>query len=68
MVVAVTDLLALTNLPPPSSCGTDIAVGSAPRFGVPLDFVGPHAGFMGTSDQYSRKMPGRIIGVTVDSS
>jgi glycine dehydrogenase len=68
MVVAATDLLALTKLAPPSSWGADIAVGSAQRFGVPMGFGGPHAGFLATSDQYSRKMPGRIIGVTVDSS
>jgi glycine dehydrogenase len=68
MVIAATDLLALTKLAPPSSWGADIAVGSAQRFGVPMAFGGPHAGFLSTSDKYSRKMPGRIIGVTVDSS
>jgi glycine dehydrogenase len=67
MVIAATDLLALTKLAPPSTWGADIAVGSAQRFGVPMGFGGPHAGFLSTSDQYSRKMPGRIIGVTVDS-
>jgi glycine dehydrogenase len=67
MVVAATDLMALTKIAPPSSWEADIAVGSAQRFGVPMGFGGPHAGFLSTSDQYSRKMPGRIIGVTVDS-
>jgi len=67
MVIAATDLMALTKLAPPSSWGADIAVGSAQRFGVPMGFGGPHAGFLSTSDNYSRKMPGRIIGVTVDS-
>jgi glycine dehydrogenase len=68
MIIAATDLLALTKIAPPSSWGADIAVGSAQRFGVPMGFGGPHAGFLATSDQYSRKMPGRIIGVTVDSA
>ena len=68
MVIAATDLMALTKLAPPSSWGADIAVGSAQRFGVPMAFGGPHAGFLSTSDEYSRKMPGRIIGVTVDSN
>jgi glycine dehydrogenase len=68
MVIAATDLLALTKLAPPSSWGADIAVGSAQRFGVPMGFGGPHAGFLSTSDKYSRKMPGRIIGVTIDTA
>lgn len=68
LVIAATDLMALTQLAPPSSWGADIAVGSAQRFGVPMGFGGPHAGFLSTSDQYSRKMPGRVIGVTVDSA
>ncbi len=68
MVIAATDLMALTQIAPPSSWGSDIAVGSAQRFGVPMGFGGPHAGFLATSDQYSRKMPGRIIGVTIDSA
>lgn len=68
MVIAATDLMALTQIAPPSSWGADIAVGSAQRFGVPMGFGGPHAGFLATSDQYSRKMPGRIIGVTIDSA
>jgi len=68
MVICATDLMALSKLAPPSSWGADIAVGSAQRFGVPMGFGGPHAGFLSTSDAYSRKMPGRIIGVTVDSN
>jgi len=68
MVIAATDLMALAKIQAPSTWGADIAVGSAQRFGVPMGFGGPHAGFLATSDQYSRKMPGRIIGVTVDSA
>jgi len=67
LVTAATDLMALTKLKTPASFGCDIAVGSAQRFGVPMGFGGPHAGFLATSDKYSRKMPGRIIGVTVDT-
>jgi glycine dehydrogenase len=59
--------MALTKIKSPASFGADIAVGSAQRFGVPMGFGGPHAGFLSTSDSYSRKMPGRIIGVTIDS-
>mmetsp|Transcript_28600 Transcript_28600/g.43229 ORF Transcript_28600/g.43229 Transcript_28600/m.43229 type:complete len:1010 (-) Transcript_28600:2932-5961(-) len=68
MVICATDLMALTKLAAPSTWGADIAVGSAQRFGVPMGYGGPHAGFLATSDQYSRKMPGRIIGVTVDTA
>lgn len=67
LVTVATDLMACTKLAPPSTFGADIAVGSAQRFGVPMGFGGPHAGFLATSDTYSRKMPGRIIGVTIDS-
>lgn len=67
MVIAATDLMALTKISAPSTWGADIAVGSAQRFGVPMGFGGPHAGFLATSDTYSRKMPGRIIGVTIDN-
>ncbi len=67
MLIAATDLMALAKIKSPGDMGIDIAVGSAQRFGVPMGFGGPHAGFLSTSDAYSRKMPGRIIGVTIDS-
>jgi len=68
LVVAATDMMALVMIAAPSTWGADIAVGSAQRFGVPMGFGGPHAGFLSTSEKYSRKIPGRIIGVTVDSN
>jgi len=67
MVVASTDLLACTLIKPPGEFGVDIAVGTAQRLGVPMNYGGPHAGYMATSMKYSRKLPGRLIGVSVDS-
>ncbi|MBI3231125.1 MAG: aminomethyl-transferring glycine dehydrogenase [Burkholderiales bacterium] len=67
LAVVAADLLALTILAAPGEWGADVVVGNSQRFGVPMGFGGPHAGYLATRDEFKRSMPGRLVGVTVDA-
>ena len=66
-VAVAADILSLVKLIPPGEMGADVVLGTTQRFGIPLGYGGPHAAYFATKEEYKRSMPGRIIGVTVDT-
>ena len=68
LAVIVADPLAMVVVKSPAAMGADIAVGSMQRYGVPMMFGGPHAGFMATKDEFARALPGRLVGVSLDAA
>ncbi|MDI9258028.1 aminomethyl-transferring glycine dehydrogenase [Flavobacterium sedimenticola] len=67
-VAVAADILALAKLTPPGEMGADVVVGTTQRFGIPMGYGGPHAAYFATKEEYKRSMPGRIIGVTIDTN
>jgi len=67
-VAVAADILSLVKLTPPGEMGADVVFGTTQRFGIPLGYGGPHAAYFATKDEYKRSMPGRIIGITVDTN